>query len=97
MTLDVRQVHAGAAHLADPRIGRALLVGTAATAWPIPRPDGVRAGQEELDTIAPGTTTRTRRPAVDAGRPDRVDERAVRPAVMVEHGAPSRRLRLGWH
>jgi len=88
MTVDVGQVHTGAAHLVDPGIGYPLIVRPAAAARPIPGADGIDRVPKELDSIAPRPATGTRRFAIDARRPDRVDERAVCTAVAVEHGAP---------
>src|SRR4030095_8672307 len=48
MPLDVGQVHAGAAHLVEPGIGRALFVRPAPATGTIARLNGVRALREEL-------------------------------------------------
>ena len=86
MALDVREVHARAANLLDPRIrGRAVARRQRRQARN-PARSASAGASKNVDDLAARPPARARRPAVDAGRSDGVDERAVGAPIAGDHG-----------
>src|SRR5437899_12172432 len=91
MSLDVRQIDARAADLLDPRVrGRDDRIGLAALARAESGGAGGGRRVEERHALAPRAAAGARRPAVDAGRSDGIDEESVRRTVVSDDCVPAR-------
>src|SRR5436305_2184854 len=80
---------AGAADRGNMPVGRGALIRAAALARPEPGGLGCCGGLVERDVFAPRLPRGAARPAIDAGRLDRIEEMAVLRRVMRDHGGPA--------
>ena len=87
--VDVRQVDARAADPIDPRIGSDDVARTASAARPEPGALCLVGRLEEGDAIPARPPARTAGAAVDAGRPNRVDEGPGCGAIARDDGVPA--------